>query len=279
MAVDRMVEHAQALGGNAAVGLRFDSTEMGVPTMWDRLSFRRFRWEPAITHRDGPTVDAGHVAVARGLVRNSTAIREISQRRHVSPAELRSGGGTVEFTAHSSRTSDRPQCMRSSSLLRQGGGQRRTAPQRASAEAFSLSARQSMFSSARRHDDEGLATSWFDLSLRRALRLHGENALHVFLYVYGASGTLNVLVLVAGTPLQYTAALRPPRSSEDDLSRRTPVSGTHLTHIPHQRDPSRPSLPRGRRWAGRRAQGSWPAAGTGPRHRCRTPGDPGTLRR
>ncbi|NHZ71207.1 MAG: heavy metal-binding domain-containing protein [Proteobacteria bacterium] len=29
VAVDRMVEHAQALGGNAVVGLRFDSTDMG----------------------------------------------------------------------------------------------------------------------------------------------------------------------------------------------------------------------------------------------------------
>ena len=29
VAVDRMVEHAQALGGNAVVGLRFDSTDTG----------------------------------------------------------------------------------------------------------------------------------------------------------------------------------------------------------------------------------------------------------
>ena len=29
IAVERMVEHAQALGGNAVVGLRFDSTDMG----------------------------------------------------------------------------------------------------------------------------------------------------------------------------------------------------------------------------------------------------------
>ncbi len=29
LAVERMVEHAQALGGNAVVGLRFDSTDMG----------------------------------------------------------------------------------------------------------------------------------------------------------------------------------------------------------------------------------------------------------
>ena len=29
VAVERMVEHAQQLGGNAVVGLRFDSTDMG----------------------------------------------------------------------------------------------------------------------------------------------------------------------------------------------------------------------------------------------------------
>jgi len=29
VAVERMVEHAQELGGNAVVGLRFDSTDMG----------------------------------------------------------------------------------------------------------------------------------------------------------------------------------------------------------------------------------------------------------
>lgn len=55
-----------------------------------------------------------------------------------------------------------------------------------------------MSTSTRNDDDDELAPGWFDCLSFRALELHVDGVLHVFLYVYGAHGTLNVFVLVAG---------------------------------------------------------------------------------